>query len=127
MLRLMSIDQEQRIKETTSLVEDLLIRKNRDYGNSFSVQFEKYGIMSALIRLDDKMARLSTLSQGHEAEVDESMEDTLLDLVGYGVLALVELGKKKDDAYKFDADIWTVKDDYDTWNIYQEVNDGTAD
>lgn len=91
--------QEQRIGETCESVEELLKKKNHDYGNSFSLQFEKYGIMSAIIRMDDKMRRLENLVKGSEARVvDESIEDTLQDLVGYGTLALVELQKLKEES-----------------------------
>ncbi|PZT57420.1 nucleotide modification associated domain-containing protein [Paenibacillus silvae] len=88
--------QEQRIEEVCKDVESLLKKKNHDYGNSFSVQYEKYGVMSAMIRMDDKMRRLENLVKGTLAQVDESIEDTLLDLVGYGTLALVELRKQKE-------------------------------
>ncbi|MFE6075691.1 nucleotide modification associated domain-containing protein [Paenibacillus sp. NPDC057886] len=88
--------QEQRIEEVCRDVESLLKKKNNDYGNSFSIQFEKYGVMSAMIRMDDKMRRLENLMKGTLAQVDESIEDTLLDLVGYGTLALVELRKQKE-------------------------------
>lgn len=88
--------QEQRIEEICKDVESLLKKKNNDYGNSFSIQFEKYGVMSAMIRMDDKMRRLENLLKGTLAQVDESIEDTLLDLVGYGTLALVELRKQKE-------------------------------
>ncbi|MFS0855221.1 nucleotide modification associated domain-containing protein [Paenibacillus taichungensis] len=88
--------QEQRIEDICGDVEALLKKKNHDYGNSFSIQFEKYGVMSAMIRMDDKMRRLENLLNGSQAQVDESIEDTLLDLVGYGTLALVELRKQKE-------------------------------
>jgi len=88
--------QEQLIEEVCHGVETLLKKKNHDYGNSFSLQFEKYGILSAMIRMDDKMRRLENLIQGSKAQVDESIEDTLQDLIGYGTLALVELQKKKE-------------------------------
>ncbi|KAF6630921.1 DUF1599 domain-containing protein [Paenibacillus sp. EKM208P] len=89
-------NQEQRIEKICGEVESLLKRKNHDYGNSFSIQFEKYGILSALIRMDDKMRRLENLVQGSKAKVEESIEDTLLDQIGYGILALVELRKQKE-------------------------------
>ena len=89
------LSQEQRIEEVCSDVAALLKKKNHDYGNSFSIQFEKYGVMSAMIRMDDKMRRLENLIKGTHAEVNESIEDTLIDLVGYGALALVELRKLK--------------------------------
>lgn len=84
------------IVKVSDEVKDLLIRKNADYGDSFSKQFKKYGIMSALIRIDDKISRLETLTSGHTAQVDESIEDSLLDLVGYATLAVVELRKSKE-------------------------------
>ncbi|QNR70187.1 DUF1599 domain-containing protein [Paenibacillus peoriae] len=92
----MENNQDQRIEEICNEVESLLKRKNHDYGNSFSIQFEKYGILSALIRMDDKMRRLENLVQGSKAKVEESIEDTLLDQIGYGILALVELRKQKE-------------------------------
>jgi len=86
--------QADRIEAICNEVRDLLIRKNHDYGDSFSKQFEKYGILSGLIRKDDKMRRLETLISGEQAQVAESIEDTLLDDIGYGILTLVELRKK---------------------------------
>lgn len=96
----MNKTQNERIEEVCQQVEALLKKKNHDYGNSFSLQFEKYGIMSAAIRMDDKMRRLETLMSGSQAQVNESIEDTLLDLVGYGTLALVELSKRNEHKQK---------------------------
>lgn len=88
--------QKQRITAVTDFLRDTLIRKNRDYGDSFAKQYAKYGIMSGLIRMDDKMRRLENLVGGAEANVDESVEDTLLDLAGYALLCVVELQKAKE-------------------------------
>lgn len=81
------------IRQACDSVRDLLIRKNHDYGDSFAQQYAKYGLQSALIRMDDKMRRLETLADGAEAQVAESIEDTLADLAGYALLALVEARK----------------------------------
>ena len=78
------------IRQACDEVRDLLIRKNHDYGDSFAQQYAKYGLQSALIRMDDKMRRLETLTDGKQAQVEESIEDTLADLAGYALLALVE-------------------------------------
>lgn len=86
--------QADRIKRAGTELTDLLVRKNHDYGDSFAKQYEKYGLMSALIRMDDKMRRLETLLDGTDAQVDESIKDTLLDLAGYALLASVEAGKR---------------------------------
>lgn len=83
----------EQIRQACDAVRDLLIRKNHDYGDSFAQQYAKYGLQSALIRMDDKMRRLETLADGAQAQVAESIEDSLADLAGYALLALVEARK----------------------------------
>ena len=82
------------IEEVCNEVKDLLIRKNHDYGNSFSKQYEKYGLLSGIIRMDDKMSRIENLMK-RDAKVDESIEDSIRDLAGYAILTLVEMRKRK--------------------------------
>ena len=82
------------IKDTCDEIKNLLLRKNHDYGNSFAKQYEKYGLTSGLIRLDDKMNRLETL-RNNEAQVQESIEDTVADIAGYAILLLIELRKDR--------------------------------
>lgn len=86
--------QADRIRKAGKELTDLLVHKNHDYGDSFAKQYEKYGLMSALIRMDDKMRRLETLLGGTDAQVDESIRDSLLDLAGYALLASIEAGKR---------------------------------
>lgn len=71
-------------------LRDTLIRKNHDYGNSFSKQYKKYGLTSYLIRDDDKTSRLESL-QTKGSLVSESIQDTVLDKAGYATLLLIEL------------------------------------
>ena len=65
-------------------------RKNHDYGDSFGETFKKLGLISAVTRISDKVNRLVSLST-KDAKVDESLEDTLLDLASYSVMTLIEL------------------------------------
>ena len=74
-------------KDITSGLCETLESKNSDYGNSFDMLRNEYGMMSTLIRLGDKLNRLKTLTTT-PAKVDESIEDTLLDLAGYCCLEL---------------------------------------
>lgn len=74
------------------------VKKNADYGNSFEKQFEEYGLLSALIRLDDKMRRLKQLSKNEAQVKDESIADTLIDLASYAVMTLMELRKNKHES-----------------------------
>ena len=69
-------------------VAELLKRKNADYGNSFDNTRREFGPTALLLRLDDKFNRLKTLTK-QEAQVnDESIEDTLSDIIGYCTLEL---------------------------------------
>lgn len=69
--------------------------KNNDYGDSFSKTRTKYP-NAILIRLEDKLNRLATLMSGGEAMVvDESINDTLLDLANYAIMELIERDRVK--------------------------------
>lgn len=68
--------------------------KNADYGDSFALVRRKYP-NAILIRLNDKLNRLETLMNGGKQHVDESIDDTLLDLANYCIMELVE--RKIDD------------------------------
>lgn len=82
-------------KEITNEMFNLYEIKNKNYGDSFSKQFQEYGLTSVCIRLEDKLNRLKSLNkQGKEANTDdESIKDTLIDLANYSVLAIMEISK----------------------------------
>jgi len=78
---------------------DLMRKKNHDYAGPQDffknlTYCEKLGICSTqqgmLVRMSDKMSRLSTLiGSGEAAQVkDESIDDTLRDMVNYSLLML---------------------------------------
>jgi hypothetical protein len=69
--------------------------KNADYGNSFGEQFNEYGLLSAVIRLDDKMRRLKQLMKQDAQVKDESIRDTVLDMANYAIMTVMELDKEK--------------------------------
>jgi len=84
------------ISERCLAMVDQFKRKNTAYGNSFGVQFEKYGSISALVRLSDKFSRIEALMLGAENGVsDERLEDTLVDMACYCMMTLYEM--QKDD------------------------------
>ena len=78
------------------------IKKNADYGSSFDDLFDEFGMDSVLIRLKDKFNRIKSLTKPGQKQmvVDESVEDTLLDLANYCILTLVKLQKDKEEAKK---------------------------
>lgn len=63
--------------------------KNKDYGGAFYNTMRKFGIAALLIRLDDKLSRLISVTKNGNNEVtDESIEDTLKDLACYAIMGL---------------------------------------
>lgn len=69
--------------------------KNHDYGDSVHDTFKKYGLTSFLVRMEDKLNRARTLDKVEGKVKDEKIEDTLLDLANYAILAVIELKCKE--------------------------------
>ena len=88
----MSRETENRITEIMRGIEEMLIAKNRAYGDSALEPvrvFSKTDTIEQLyVRIDDKLSRVQ---RGHEYPGD----DTIFDLVGYLVLLLI--AKERDE------------------------------
>lgn len=80
-------------KEICSKLTETYKAKNNDYGDSFAKLRTKYP-NAILIRLSDKLNRLDTLIMGGKQEVDESIDETLLDLANYAIMELMERREK---------------------------------
>ena len=90
----------QKFEQITDEMFDLYKRKNTDYGNSVAKTFDEYGLVSFLVRIEDKLNRVSTLAKKSSTEQqvkDEKIEDTLLDLANYSIMALIELDRVKSE------------------------------
>lgn len=72
-------------EEITRKLNEIYTRKNKDYGNSFEKSCEEFGLVSPAIRMTDKLNRFKQLIN-NKPEVDESIQDTLLDLANYAIL-----------------------------------------
>lgn len=85
-------------KENMQNAHDELLQtfvdKNADYGNSFESSLDEYGLIAALIRMEDKMGRLRTLIKSEAKVKDESILDTLRDLSNYALMASVWFDNK---------------------------------
>ena len=88
-------ENEKIFKEITDEMLELYQKKNHDYGNSVHETYKTFGLTSFLVRISDKLNRLTTLNQKEAKVKDEKIEDTLLDLANYSILALIELRKEK--------------------------------
>jgi hypothetical protein len=84
-------DQKQLVTTGLEIVA-MLLKKNADYGSSAWKKPRLAPKMTAReglqCRMSDKLERLENLLSGKEAEVEESIEDSMRDLCGYLVLWL---------------------------------------
>lgn len=89
-------DKEQLYEDIVYEMYEIFKKKNADYGSSVSDTYKDFGLVSFLVRMQDKMNRLKTLTKQQALVEDEKIEDTLIDLANYSVLALMELRNEKD-------------------------------
>ena len=70
---------------------ELFKRKNKDYGNAFAY----YGPVGVIIRMNDKVNRLmSVTNQGINLVANETLRDTLIDLHNYSAMAITLMDMK---------------------------------
>ena len=86
------------ILKVTDEMKELLISKNRAYGDSAtnpSKVFSKGSpIESLCARIDDKLMRIQNKG------INDKTEDTVSDLIGYLILLKVAMLKEKNEEYK---------------------------
>ena len=84
-------------KELLDNLHNLYIAKNHDYGDSVHDTYEKYGLTSFLVRMEDKLNRVRTLNKNinNIQKKKKKIEDTLLDLANYAILAVLELKEEE--------------------------------
>ena len=76
---------------------DLFRRKNADYGDAFAT----YGAVGVIVRMGDKISRLSSINTTNITLVnDESIKDTLIDLHNYSAMAIMLLEEREDKINK---------------------------
>ena len=81
------------IKQIGQEVIDLLLEKNKAYGDTANDPPQIFSKLSAkegiLARIDDKLSRIKQVG------VNDKTEDTMLDLIGYLILYRVQIKKEK--------------------------------
>ena len=111
---------------------DVYVRKNHDYGDSFSRSFGKYGVTAALVRMEDKWNRLENLAGGAKQRVpDEGLRDTCLDLANYCLMTVMELdrknGVKKQRIFEDQAKSESAKDHIIVDDLMDRINEVSED
>lgn len=69
-------------------IANLLEKKNHDYGDSYTVLRDKYGPVAFYVRIADKLNRIEQLDRSDQLVDNESIIDTLRDMIGYATLEL---------------------------------------
>ena len=70
---------------------ELFQRKNKDYGDAFA----NYGPVGVIVRMGDKINRLSSVTKNQVSLVkNESIRDTLIDLHNYSAMAIMLMDEK---------------------------------
>lgn len=75
-------------------LHNLYRTKNRDYGDSMHPLYEEFGLTAFLIMFSIKINRVKSLMQKGSATY-ESLEDSLMDLANYAIIAAVEMRAEK--------------------------------
>ena len=76
-------------KELTDKIHHLYETKNMDYGDSMHPLFEEYGLTAFLVLFEIKINRIKSLQ--YKSSHYESLEDSLMDLANYSLIALTEI------------------------------------
>ena len=93
------VDRVQQLKIVQDEARDLFSRKNADYGDAFAT----YGSIGVLVRIGDKINRLTSITNKSVTLVDdEGLRDTLVDLQNYAAMAVMLLDEKTKENYEAD-------------------------
>lgn len=95
---------EQKYMEIIEKLKNTFLKKNHDYGSSVKKNYDKFetygkneGLKYVFGRIAEKHDRLENLIYGNHTNqvTDEPIEDTLLDMANYAILAAVSVQEHK--------------------------------
>lgn len=104
---------------------DTFCRKNHDYGNSFEESLDQFGIIASLVRMQDKMLRLQSLTDESKTQQvgSESLIDTLEDLSNYAAMTACWLKGVQAEDDVINKSFHAVKDLIERCDDSDEYND----
>lgn len=82
---------EKEIDRIMKQIRTILIKKNKDYGDTNILELGEQGIA---YRIHDKTVRLLNLTKTKKQPENETIEDTYLDLAGYSIIGIMLRRKK---------------------------------
>ena len=91
-------DKADRLEKLMAEMLGIYKAKNKDYGDSFSESFEEFGLIAPVVRMNDKMNSIKSLSKKGGRQVKgESLSDSLMDLANYAMMTVIELNQQVED------------------------------
>ena len=85
---------ETKVEKIQAEALSLFKRKNKQYGNAFA----KYGTVGVMIRMGEKINRFLSVNRLNiELKDEETLRDTLLDLLNYSSMAIMLLDNKESE------------------------------
>lgn len=105
---------------------ELYKKKNSDYGSATDKLFQKHGFEYYQIMLEQKMQRIDSLTKKDNQHNFESLEDTLLDLSNYAILAVESLRKQKKDNPPLSESLKKLQDADCALSLKKSINLGNA-
>ena len=95
----------EKMKDLTNEILKIYVKKNTDYGDSFSKSYKEFGVIAPVVRMSDKMERIKQLSKAEDIKVkDEPIRDTLIDIANYALMTVVEMDLEEEE--KCRAEFW---------------------
>lgn len=88
----MKVDEHEKI---CKFIHELYVKKNWDYGDSMHPLYKEYGLTAFLVLFSTKIQRIKSLIEHDGSHTYESLEDSLLDLANYAMIAVTELRAEK--------------------------------
>lgn len=76
------------------MLSEIHMKKNADYGDSFTKNFERFGKNALAIPIYNKIDRINNLMSADKEANNESLLDSWLDLASYSIMAYQELRNK---------------------------------
>lgn len=112
----------------------LLEKKDSVYGDSVKKTYNEWGILSFIIRMEDKINRIKQIVKNPQIDTnDEKLEDSIKDLAGYCILASSQLREKekeennalvKHSIEELNILLNNIKDDKKEYEMQKAFNDG---
>jgi hypothetical protein len=84
-------------EDVCNMLNSMYTTKNKDYGDSFAESIHEFGLIASIVRIGDKFNRIKSLIKHGKAEVNESIEDTFLDMANYCIMTYMAINKEKNN------------------------------